>query len=303
VDNQKKVDLSGKVALVAGSTRGAGRGMALGLGAAGATVYCTGRSTRAQQSDMNRPETIDETAELVTARGGKGIAVQVDHTDPAQVKALFERVRSEQNGQLDILINDVWGGERLIDWGKSFWEMDVSNIVKLLERAVASHLITSRYGVPLMVERGKGLVIEITDGDSPNYRGHLLYDLVKSSVIRLAYGMTEELKSKGITALALTPGFLRSEEMLEGFGVTEANWRDGIARDPYFAGSETPHYIGQAVVALSADPNVMEKAGKAWSTWTLVDEYGFTDADGSQPHWGRFFAEKQQQDKEKAQAH
>jgi NAD(P)-dependent dehydrogenase (short-subunit alcohol dehydrogenase family) len=301
MDKQQKADLSSKVAVVAGATRGAGRGMALGLGAAGATVYCTGRSTREQQSDMKRAETIDETAELVTARGGKGIAVQVDHTDEAQVKALFERVRSEQNGQLDILINDVWGGERFIDWSKHFWEMDVSNIVKLLERAVASHMITSRYGVPLMVERGKGLVIEITDGDSPNYRGHLLYDLVKSSVIRLAYGMCEELKPKGITALALTPGFLRSEEMLDGFGVTEASWRDGITRDPYFAGSETPYYIGQAVIALAADPNVMEKAGKAWSTWTLVDEYGFTDADGSQPHWGRFFAEKQKQDKAQAQ--
>jgi NAD(P)-dependent dehydrogenase (short-subunit alcohol dehydrogenase family) len=199
-------------------------------------------------------------------------------------------VKQEQNGQLDILINDVWGGDSLVEWGNPFWEASYDKAAVLLERALVSHMITSRYGVPLMVEKGKGLVIEITDGDSPNYRGQLLYDLVKSSVIRLAYGMSEELKPKGITALALTPGFLRSEAMLDHFGVTEANWRDAIAKDPYFESSETPYYIGQAVVALAADPNVAEKAGKAWSTWTLVDEYDFTDADGSQPHWGKYFA-------------
>jgi NAD(P)-dependent dehydrogenase (short-subunit alcohol dehydrogenase family) len=283
-------DLHGKVAVVAGATRGAGRGMALALGAAGATVYCTGRSTRENLSDMGRPETIDETAEIINSRGGKGIAMRVDHTKADEVKGLFERVKQEQNGQLDLLINDVWGGDSLVEWGNPFWEASYDKAAILLERALVSHMITSRYGVPLMVEKGKGLVIEITDGDSPNYRGQLLYDLVKSSVIRLAYGMSEELKPKGITALALTPGFLRSEAMLDHFGVTEANWRDGIAKDPYFESSETPYYIGQAVVALAADPKVAEKSGKAWSTWTLVEEYDFTDADGSQPHWGRFFA-------------
>lgn len=283
-------DLSGKVALVAGATRGAGRGIALAPGSAGAMVYCTGRSTRGNLSDIGRAETIDETAEMVTARGGKGIAVRVDHTQPDEVKNLFERVRAEQNGQLDILVNDVWGGESLSEWGKPFWELSLDKGLKMIERAVFSHIITSRYGVPLMIARGSGLVIEITDGDSLNYRGNLIYDLVKTSVMRLAYGMAEELRPKGIAALALTPGFLRSEEMLAHFGVTEANWRDAITQDPYFESSETPHYVGQAVVALASDPNIMQKSGKYWATWTLVEEYGFTDADGSQPHWGKFFA-------------
>jgi NAD(P)-dependent dehydrogenase (short-subunit alcohol dehydrogenase family) len=283
-------DLSGKVALVAGATRGAGRGIALALGSAGATVYCTGRSTRGNLSDIGRAETIDETAEMVTARGGTGIAVRVDHTQPDEVKALFERVRAEQKGQLDILVNDVWGGESLSEWGKPFWELSLDKGLKMIERAVFSHIITSRHAVPLMVERGRGLIIEITDGDSLNYRGNLIYDLVKTSVMRLAYGMAEELRPKGIGALALTPGFLRSEEMLDHFGVTEATWHDAIAQDPYFESSETPHYIGQAVLALASDPNIMQKSGKAWATWTLVEEYGFTDADGTQPHWGKFFA-------------
>lgn len=284
-------DLSGRVAVVAGATRGAGRGIALALGSGGATVYCTGRSTRGNLSDLGRAETINETAELVTAKGGKGIAVRVDHTQPEEVKALFERIKAEQNGQLDVLVNDIWGGETLTEWGKPFWELSVDKTLLLLERAVFTHIITSRYGAPLMVERGKGLIVEVTDGDSLNYRGNLAYDLVKTSVMRLALGMAEELRPKGVTALALTPGFLRSEEMLDHFGVTEANWRDGIARDPYFEASETPHYVGQAVLALAADPNIMQKSGKYWATWTLVDEYGFTDSDGRQPNWDKFFAE------------
>jgi len=244
---------------------------------------------------MRRPETVDETAEMVTARGGNGIAVRVDHTQPEEVKTLFERVRQEQNGQLDLLVNDVWGGDPLSEWGKPFWELSLDKGLHMLEQAIFSHIITSRYGVPLMVERGAGLVIEITDGIGQDYRGNLFYDLVKSSVNRLAFDMSEELRPKGIAALALTPGFLRSEAMLDHFGVTEANWRDAIAKDPHFASSETPHYIGQAVVALAADPNIMQKSGRAWATWTLVDEYGFTDADGSQPNWGKFFAEHQAQ--------
>lgn len=219
--------------------------MALALGAAGALVYCTGRSLRGQASDMKRPETVDETADLIRAAGGQATAVRVDHTHEDEVKALFERVHREQDGQLDILVNDVWGGDGLIEWGKPFWELPQDKTMQLLERAIYSHLLTSRYGVPLMVERGRGLVIEITDGDSPNYRGQLLYDLVKAAVIRLAFGMAEELRPKGITALALTPGFLRSEAMLDHFGVTEANWRDAITKDPYFESSETPYYIGQ----------------------------------------------------------
>lgn len=288
--------LKGKVAVVAGATRGAGRAIAIELGAAGATVYCTGRSVRGAPSDMGRPETIDETADLVTAAGGIGIAVQTDHTREEQVRALFERIRAEQSGQLDVLVNDVWGGEKLIEWGKSFWELDSDKVRRLIERAVLSHVITSRYAVPLMVERSSGLIIEITDGDTLNYRGNLLYDLVKTSLIRLAYAMAEDLSAKGlggITALALTPGFLRSEEMLDHFGVTEANWRDAIAQDPYFAESETPAYLGRAIVALAADANVHAKHGKAWATWTLSEEYPFTDVDGRRPHWGRFFAAMQ----------
>ena len=279
--------LVGKVAVVAGATRGAGRGIAVELGAAGATVYCTGRSVRGKPSDMNRSETIDETAELVTAAGGRGIAVQTDHTKEDEVKALFERVKTEQNGQLDILVNDIWGGESLSEWGKPFWELELEKGLKMLERAVFTHIITSRYGVPLMVARGQGLIIEITDGETLEYRGNLLYDLVKTSVIRLAVGMAADLRQVNLelTALALTPGFLRSEEMLDQFGVSEENWQDGAKKDPSFARSETPYYIGRAVVALASDPNVSAKAGQALSTWGLVDEYGFTDLNGTQPRW------------------
>lgn len=297
--------LTGKVAVVAGATRGAGRGIAVELGAAGAAiVYCTGRSIRGRPSDLNRPETIDETAERVTAAGGHGIAVRTDHTKEEEVRALFERLEAEQDGQLDILVNDVWGGESLISWGRPFWEQDLGVAARLLERAVFSHIVTSRYGVPLMVARGQGLVIEITDGDTLAYRGNLLYDFVKTSVIRLAVGMAADLSAHAatptngvlegepkITALALTPGFLRSEEMLDGFGVSEANWQDGAKRDPNFIASETPHFIGRAVVALATDPNVHEKSGGAFSSWGLSDEYGFTDLGGVKPHWGRYMKE------------
>lgn len=295
--------LEGKVAVVAGATRGVGRGIAVELGAAGATVYCTGRSVRGRPSDLNRAETVDETAELVTAAGGQGIAVRTDHTNEEEVRALFERVRREQNGQLDILVNDVWGGESLVSWGTPFWEQDLEAAAKLLERAVFSHIVTSRYGVPLMVAREEGLIIEITDGDTLEYRGNFLYDLVKTSVIRLAVGMAGDLSGRmvttepggkleqkplKITALALTPGFLRSEEMLDHFGVTEANWQDGAKKNPHFIASETPHFVGRAVAALAADPNVHEKSGKAFSSWGLSDEYGFTDVGGARPHWGRY---------------
>ncbi len=289
MDNQPK-KLTGKVALVAGATRGAGRAIAVALGAAGATVYCTGRTTRSHISDIGRKENIDETAELVTAAGGTGIAIQVDHSKESEVIALVERITKEQNGQLDILVNDIWGGETLSEWGKPFWELSMEKGFLLLERAIFTHIITSRYAVPLMVARGQGLVIEITDGDSDNYRGNLVYDLAKASVIRLALGMASELKPKGITALALTPGFLRSEQMLDHFGVAESNWRDAVAKDPYFAGSETPYFIGQAVVALASDPQIASKSGKALATWHLAQEYGFRDVDGSQPHWANFYA-------------
>jgi NAD(P)-dependent dehydrogenase (short-subunit alcohol dehydrogenase family) len=283
--------LKGKVAVVAGATRGAGRGIACVLGEAGATVYCTGRSVRGKPATADRPETIEETAELVSARGGVGIYAQVDHTVEAQVRTLFERVKDEQ-GRLDLLVNDVWGGDELTEWGKPFWQHSLPKGLQMLERAVHSHIITSHYGVPLMLPRRQGLVIEITDGDGFSYRGTLFYDLAKVSVIRLAFAMAEELRAHRIAAVALTPGYLRSEAMLDGFGVTEANWRDAVKKDRHFAESETPFYIGRAVAALAADPNVMEKSGKALATWNLAPEYGFTDVDGRQPNSDKYYREK-----------
>ncbi|GIN10278.1 SDR family oxidoreductase [Shouchella clausii] len=284
--------LQGKVTVVAGATRGAGRGIAVSLGEAGATVYCTGRSTRGQLSNMNRKETIDETAELVTEAGGNGIAVRVDHTVEKEVKALFERIRSEQDGQLDILVNDIWGGDPLTEWNTSFWEHSLDNGLLMQRRAVHSHMITSYYGVPLMVARKQGLLIEITDGTDYRYRGNLYYSLAKSSVIHLAQSMSAELRPHNVTALALTPGFLRSEAMLDHFGVTENNWREAGKQDPHFLMSETPAYIGRAVAALASDPHVAQKSGQALSTWSLSEEYGFTDRDGSQPHWGNYAIEQ-----------
>jgi NAD(P)-dependent dehydrogenase (short-subunit alcohol dehydrogenase family) len=288
--------LSGKVAVVAGATRGAGRGIATALGEAGAVVYCTGRSTRSARRRRRRgagpfelagrPETIEETAELVTARGGQGIPVRVDHTEERQVHALFARVRREQ-GRLDVLVNDVWGGDELVDWEKPFWEADAQAARVLLERSVWSHVVTARHGVPLMVERRRGLVVEVTDGDLLYYRMHLFYDLVKAAVIRLAFAMAEELRPRKVAAVAVTPGFLRSEAMLEHFGVTEATWREGGKKDPNFLVSETPLYVGRGVAALAADRNVLAKSGRAFSSWRLAREYGFTDADGRRPDWGR----------------
>ncbi|MBI1743531.1 SDR family NAD(P)-dependent oxidoreductase [Candidatus Acetothermia bacterium] len=326
--------LQGKIAVVAGATRGAGRGIACMLGEAGATVYCTGRSTR--KNKITRPhgrgspfklatrsETIEETAEMVNAHGGKGIAAQVDHTIEAQVKALFAHVKKEQK-RLDILVNDVWGGDELndprleaegfglVDW-KSTWELSPNAKSKneyrndnggscslcshfkgllMLQRAVHSHIITSRYGAPLMVERKQGLIVEITDGESMCYRGNLFYDLVKTSIIRLAFDMAQELSKYKITALALTPGFLRSEAMLDHFGVTETNWPDGAKKDPHFIASETPFYVGRAVAALASDPKIFKKTGKVFSSWRLAREYGFTDIDGRQPDWGKYFDEE-----------
>lgn len=280
--------LENKIALVAGSTRGAGRGIAAMLGEAGATVYCTGRSTRGNPaSGAHRPETIEETAEIVTALGGKGIAVRTDHSDETQVAALCERIGREQ-GRLDVLVNDVWGGDELTEWGKPFWEIEnLSNGFKMLQQAINTHIITSKYAVPLMLPAKKGLIIEITDGDGFFYRGQLLYDLVKTSVIRLAFGMAEELKEHNIAALALTPGFLRSEAMLGYFGVTEENWKDGTKKDKNFIASETPWFVGRAAAALAADPDVFAKTGRVFSSWDLSDEYGFTDRNGATPHWGK----------------
>lgn len=285
--------LKGKVAVVAGATRGAGRGIAVMLGEAGATVYVTGRSVRGRPATVGRSETIEETAELVNARGGVGIAVRVDHTVEEEVKALFERVGREQDGRLDLLVNDVWGGDELTRWDEPFWEHSLHNGLLMQERAVHSHIITSHYGVPLMVERAQGLIIEVTDGVDYGYRGNLFYSLAKISAIHLAKAMAEDLRKRSIniTSVALTPGFLRSEAMLDGFGVTEQNWQDAVKKDAHFIASETPFYIGRAVVALASDANVAEKSGKMLSSWDLACEYGFKDVDGRQPDWGTYFKE------------
>ncbi|MCZ0936304.1 MAG: SDR family oxidoreductase [Gemmatimonadetes bacterium] len=283
--------LKGRVAVVAGATRGAGRGIARMLGEAGATVYCTGRSVRGRPATPGRPETLEETADLVTSEGGRGIAVRTDHTVEAEVERLFARVRAE-TGRLDVLVNDIWGGDALTEWGKPFWELSVAQGKQLLERAVHTHIITSRHGAPLMVDRNAGLIVEVTDGDTFGYRGNLFYDLAKNAVVRLAYAMAADLHPHGVTALAITPGFLRSEAVLDHFGVTEADWRDAIEKDEYFAESETPCYVGRAIAALAADPDVAAKSGGLFSSWTLAKEYGFTDLDGRRPDWGTFFLKK-----------
>ncbi len=284
--------LTGKVALVAGATRGAGRGIACMLGEAGATVYGTGRSVRGRPAG-SRPETIEETAERVTALGGTGIAVQVDHTDEAQVVALMDRIRQEQ-GRIDVLVNDIWGGDELTEWGTPFWKLDVPKGFAMLERAIHTHVLTSRHGVPLMLDHPGGLVVEITDGDAAtnrHYRSNLFYDLVKTTVMRLAFGMAQELRDYRIAAIALSPGFLRSEAMLDHFGVTEETWRDAIEQDPSFAESESPWFVGRAVAALAADSHALTKSGQSLASWTLARDYGFTDVDGRQPNMGRLLEE------------
>ena len=289
--------LEGKVALVAGGTRGAGRGISVELGAAGATVYVTGRTSGSRRSEMNRPETIEETAALVDEAGGRGIAVRVDHLDPEQVRALVERIDREQ-GRLDVLVNDVWGGDPLAEWNKPVWEHSLEKGLRLLRLAVDTHIITSHFAIPLLISKPGGLVVEITDGTAEynaNYRGTvgLYYDLAKVSAIRLALVQADELAPHGATALSLTPGWLRSEMMLEIYGVSEANWRDATAHTPHFAISETPAFVGRAVAALAQDPDVSRWNGKSLSSGQLAKVYGFTDLDGSQPDCWRYITEVQ----------
>ncbi|BCB78130.1 SDR family oxidoreductase [Phytohabitans flavus] len=288
--------LAGKVALVAGATRGAGRQIAVQLGAAGATVYATGRSTREQRSEMDRAETIEETAELVTAAGGVGVAVAVDHLVPAQVEELVRRVDREQ-GRLDVLVNDVWGGDPLTTWHKPVWEQPLERGLRLLRLAVDTHIITSHYALPLLIRSPGGLVVEMGDGttayNSTNYRLSVFYDQAKWSVNRLAFAWSKEVAEHGATAVALTPGWLRSEMMLEHFGVTEENWRDATAKEPHFAISESPAYVGRAVAALAADPERARWNGRSVSSGELAQVYGFTDLDGSQPDAWRYLVEVQ----------
>jgi NAD(P)-dependent dehydrogenase (short-subunit alcohol dehydrogenase family) len=284
------MSLTDAVALVAGATRGAGRGISIELGRAGATVYVTGRSSRSTgPSAMGRAETIEETAELVEAAGGIAVAVRVDHSEPEEVRALIERIGREQDGRLDVLVNDVWGGDPLTEWGTPFWRQPLDRGLALLRQAVETHLITSWFAAALMVARHQGLILEITDGISTDYRGSFYYDLAKASVIRMGLGLAADLEPDGVTALALTPGFLRSEAVLDHFGVQEASWRDAIEKDPHFAASETVAFIGRAVVALASDPDVARWRGQAVATWQLAKVYGFVDADGTQPDWGTYF--------------
>jgi NAD(P)-dependent dehydrogenase (short-subunit alcohol dehydrogenase family) len=286
--------LEGKVALVSGATRGGGRGIAVALGEAGATVYATGRSTRERRSEIDRPETIEETAELVTEAGGEGIAVAVDHLDPEQVRRLVDRIAAD-HGRLDALVNDIWGAEHLFEWDTPVWEHDLENGLRLLRLAIDTHLITSRHALPLLIRRPGGLVVEVTDGtaayNADHYRVNAFYDLAKTSVIRFAWAQAQELKPHSATAVAITPGWMRSEVMLEHYGVTEENWRDGTERTPHFCISETPRYVGRAVAALAADADVARWNGESLSSGQLAQVYGFTDLDGTRPDCWRYMVE------------
>ena len=286
--------LQGKVALVAGATRGAGRGIAVELGAAGATVYVTGRTTRDHQSEYARPETIEETAELVSAAGGKGIAVQVDHLIADDVRMLVDRIRTEQ-GRLDVLVNDIWGGERLFEWNKPVWDHDLQNGLRLLRLGIDTHLITAHYALPLLIEHPGGLLVEVTDGTAEYNAGHYrlnpFYDLAKVGVNRMAWAHAKDLAPHGATAVSITPGWLRSEMMLDAFEVTEENWRDAALKSPHFVITETPRFVGRAVAALAADPDRARWNGQSLSSGGLAQVYGFTDLDGSRPDAFRYLVE------------
>jgi NAD(P)-dependent dehydrogenase (short-subunit alcohol dehydrogenase family) len=287
--------LTGKVALVAGATRGAGRGIAEQLGAAGATVYVTGRTSGSQRSEMNRPETIEETAAFVDEAGGRGIAVQVDHLVPEDVRALATRIEGEQ-GSLHVLVNDIWGATKM-EWDKSVWESDLDYGLRTLRLAVDTHAITSHFAIPLLIKAPGGLVVEVTDGtdeyNATNYRVSFFYDLAKAAVNRMAFSLAHDLQPYGATAVSLTPGWLRSEAMLDAYGVTESNWLDATERSPHFAISESPAFVGRAVAALAQDPDVSRWNGQSLSSGQLAKVYGFTDLDGSQPDAWRYLVEVQ----------
>jgi NAD(P)-dependent dehydrogenase (short-subunit alcohol dehydrogenase family) len=299
--------LRGRVAVVAGATRGAGRGIAAALGEAGATVVCTGRTTRTSRSEYNRAETIEETAALVTELGGAGIAAAVDHLDPEQVRHLAERIRNE-HGRIDVLVNDIWGGELLkggpADWNTPIWKHSLDDGLRILRLAIDTHLITSHHLLPLLVENPGGLLVEVTDGtadyNASRYRISVFYDLAKVAVNRLAFSQGHELAPYGATAVAITPGWLRSEMMLENFGVSEENWRDAIrvtaerdtpAAPADFALSESPRYVGRGIAALAADPSRARWNQRSLSSGQLAHEYGFTDMDGSRPHIWKYIEE------------
>lgn len=288
--------LEGKVALVTGATRGAGRGIAIELAAAGAFVYCTGRSTRAQRSEMDRPETIEETVELIEREGGRGVAVQVDHLDASQVEALVARIEREQ-GRLDVLVNDIWGGDKFIEWNVPVWQHSLEHGLHMLRLAIDTHIVTNHFALPLLIKNPGGLVVEMTDGtaeyNGEHYRLSLFYDLAKTSVVRMAWALGQEIGPHQCTAVALSPGWLRSEQMLDNYGVTEANWQDATAKQPHFVITETPRFVGRAVAHLAADAEVARWNGQSLSSGQLAKIYNFTDTDGSQPDAWRYVVEVQ----------
>ena len=277
--------LSGQVAVVAGATRGAGRGVARALGEAGATVYCTGRSVRTKPSPYKRPETIEETVDMIASTGGHAVAIRVDHTLESEVQALFERVDKEQ-GHLDVLVNSVAGEDPMMNQWGSFWETHLENGDAIFRQCILSHIVTSKHAAPLMIRARRGLIVEVSEGDTLSAGGNPLTQTVKLAIKGLALNMAPELRPHGITAVSITPGFLRSESMLERKGVTEENWRDAGKKDPNFLESESPLFVGRAVAALAADPSSIERTGQLLSSWELARHYGFTDYDGRRPDWG-----------------
>jgi NAD(P)-dependent dehydrogenase (short-subunit alcohol dehydrogenase family) len=290
--------LARKVALVAGATRGAGRAIAVELARAGAYVYATGRSSRATgPSEMERPETIEETGDLMRQSGGEGEALRVDHLEPDEVSDLVGRIDREQ-GRLDLLVNDIFGGDRYAEWDKKLWEHDLDGGLRMLRMGVDTHLITCTKALPLVLRGDGGLVVEMTDGTSEfnsSFREGVgfYYDLVKANVERITIGLTAELAGTSCTAVAVTPGWLRSERMLENFGVTEDTWRDALEKTPHFCISETPAYVARGIVALASDPDLGRHAGRVLSSAELARSYGVTDTDGTQPDCWRYLAEIQ----------
>ncbi len=273
------------VAVVAGATRGAGRGIARGLAEAGALVYCTGRSVPGNPSPYGRPETIDETAQLIAAAGGKAVAVRVDHTNEAEVEALFDRVL-RNSGRVDVVVNSIAGEDPMMaQWG-SFWEADLSKGEAIFRQAVLSHIITAKHAAKRMIKEQRGLVVEVTENDVLSAGGNPLSQTVKLALKGLALNLAAELRPHNVACVAITPGFLRSEAMLQHFGVTESNWRDGGKKDPNFLASESPLFVGRAVAALASDPDIMSRTGQLCSSWELGREYHLTDYDGRRPDWG-----------------
>ncbi len=280
--------LKEKIALVTGATRGTGRGIACMLGEAGATVYCTGRTSKNHKSPMQRPETIEETAAMVEKWGGIGIPLQVDHSRENEVVELMDKIKSA-HGKLDILVNDIWGGDMHVEWGKPFWELDIEKGRAMIDTAIYTHLTTSKLAFPLMEKSDRGVIFEITDGDHYGYRGNLFYDMAKTNLIRIAYAMAWELRNKNIKTIAITPGFLRSEAMLEHFGVKEENWKDGIEKDPNFIASETPFFVGRCIARLCAEKDLERFNGKATSSWSIANTFDIKDINGTKPDWGKHF--------------